>query len=416
MACGDLLLVCFAGSEDLAARLSQSALAHWPDSLPPSMSMWDADLLWSDGARAEHPQVAWLIGAADTPVVDLYRALEALGAWQVPVILTRYDEELPIGSIFQGGVVTAPPDAQPDQLRLLVRSTLAQGELCLHLKNELKVTQLHHGGLQGQMTKLDEEMRLAARVQREFLPTSLPAVGDVAIDVMFHPASYVSGDIYDVQRLDENHIGFWIADVVGHGVPAALMTMFVKRALPTKEILPKGYRLVPPGEALTRLNAEMVNRDGGGIRFATGVYGLIDCKTYELQLARAGHPLPICLRADGTTEQMDPEGPLLGVFADDQFEQRTYRLDPGDRLLIYSDGFEVAFGEGEQTASTEYLAKFEELRNGSLDQAIHRLEQSILNQPGSLHQQDDLTLIMVGVHAPVPQDKAPTGEVGVAAS
>jgi sigma-B regulation protein RsbU (phosphoserine phosphatase) len=247
------------------------------------------------------------------------------------------------------------------------------------------------------MNKLDEEMRLAARVQREFLPTSLPSVGEVEVDVMFRPASYVSGDIYDVQRLDEHHIGFWIADVVGHGVPAALMTMFVKRALPTKEILTDGYRLVPPGEALAKLNEEMVNREGGGIRFATGVYGLLNCKTFELQMARAGHPLPILLRADGSTESLDPDGPLLGVFASDDFEERSYQLRPGDRLLIYSDGFEVAFGESETAEFPEHFRRFEELREGTLDMAIHHLEQSIMAQPGSLHQQDDLTLILIGV-------------------
>ncbi len=406
MVCGDLLLICFPGSSERAASMGSAALSHWPDDLPPSVATWQAEQLWQPRSGEEHPRVAWVVSADDTPVLELYRALEAVSGWRVPVILTRAEEDMPLGSVFQTGVVVAPPHADPIQLRILVQATLAQSEMCRQLTNELRITQMHHGGLQGQMNKLDEEMRLAARVQREFLPTGLPSVGDVEVDVMFRPASYVSGDIYDVQRLDENHIGFWIADVVGHGVPAALMTMFVKRALPTKQILPDGYRLVPPAEALAKLNEEMVNREGGGIRFATGVYGLLNCRTFEMRLARAGHPLPVLLRAEGSTESLDPDGPLLGVFEDDPFEQRDYQLHPGDRLLIYSDGFEVAFGESQTPDRPEHLRRFEQLREGTLDVAIHQLEQSILAQPGSLHQQDDLTLIAIGIAGQAERSKA----------
>src|SRR5947207_11229487 len=96
------------------------------------------------------------------------------------------------------------------------------------------------------MHRLDEELRLAARVQQDFLPKSLPSVGDVRFQYLFRPAGHVSGDLYDVMRLDETHVGFYMADAVGHGMPAALLTMFLKQALTTKEIFPGGYRLLPP--------------------------------------------------------------------------------------------------------------------------------------------------------------------------
>ena len=72
---------------------------------------------------------------------------------------------------------------------------------------------------------------------------------------------YVSGDLYDVMRLDETHIGFYMADAVGHGMPAALLTMFIKNALVTKEIGPGGYRLLAPGETIAKLNEVLLGQN-----------------------------------------------------------------------------------------------------------------------------------------------------------
>ena len=79
------------------------------------------------------------------------------------------------------------------------------------------------------MTRLDEELRLAAKLQQDFLPKQLPQVGPIHFHSLFRPAGYVSGDLYDVMRLDEKRVGFFPVDAVGHGMPAALLTMFIKR-------------------------------------------------------------------------------------------------------------------------------------------------------------------------------------------
>ncbi|MCJ7730115.1 MAG: SpoIIE family protein phosphatase, partial [Sedimentisphaerales bacterium] len=81
------------------------------------------------------------------------------------------------------------------------------------------------------MSSLTEQLRLAGQVQRDFLPSYLPDNDRLRWAAIFLPAECVSGDIYDVARLDEQHIGFYIADVVGHGMPAALLTIFIKQAL-----------------------------------------------------------------------------------------------------------------------------------------------------------------------------------------
>ncbi len=149
------------------------------------------------------------------------------------------------------------------------------------------------------MHRLDEELRLAARLQQDFLPKTLPQIGPIHFHTLYRPAGYVSGDLYDVARLDETHVCFYMADAVGHGMPAALLTMFIKNALVTKQITPGGYRLLDPGETLERLNASLVDQNLTHATFATAVYGTVNASTLVCRYAGAGHPPPLLMR---TTE------------------------------------------------------------------------------------------------------------------
>src|SRR5687768_10338188 len=214
------------------------------------------------------------------------------------------------------------------------------------LRAELTLLRRRDETLNTHLQRLDEELRLAARLQQDFLPKELPEVGRVRFHTLFRPAGYVSGDLYDVMRLDETHVGFYMADAVGHGVPAALLTMFIKQALVTKEISPGGYRLLPPAESMARLNTVLVDQNLAHATFATALYGVIDVETLEVTLARAGHPAPMVIRGgpDGRIEPLQPEGGLLGVFPGETYDTATFRLATGDRLFLYTDGIEVAFG------------------------------------------------------------------------
>ena len=118
------------------------------------------------------------------------------------------------------------------------------------LRNELESLRSRDRAINFHMQRIDDELRLAARLQQDFLPKSLPRIGRVRFHTLFRPAGYVSGDLYDVMRLDEKHVGFYIADAVGHGMPAALLTMFIKNALVTKQIVEIGYRLLAPGATM----------------------------------------------------------------------------------------------------------------------------------------------------------------------
>ena len=265
------------------------------------------------------------------------------------------------------------------------------------LKFELNLLRRRDETLNFYMHRLDEELRLAARLQQDFLPRMLPQLGNVHFHTLFRPAGYVSGDLYDVMRLDERRIGFYIADAVGHGMPAALLTMFIKHALVTKEINGNDYRLLKPSETLSRLNAALIDQNLSQAAFATALYGIIDVDTLEVTVARAGHPNPLLLKDVGLIEPLHCDGPLLGIFPDEEFSDATIHLTEGDRLVLYTDGIEVAFCNDHSLDSQQWREELR-LRSGlPTDRMLRDFAERIDNESGSLEPKDDLTMVVLEV-------------------
>ncbi len=270
-----------------------------------------------------------------------------------------------------------------------------QGELDA-LKTELNLLRRRDETLKFYMSRLDEELRLAARLQQDFLPKLLPQLGPVHFHTLFRPAGYVSGDLYDLMRLDEHHVGFFVVDAVGHGMPAALLTMFIKRALVCKETSTDGYRLLEPAETMRRLNSALVEQNLSAATFATAVYGIIDVRTLQLTLATGGHPSPLLQRGDQTIE-VQAEGPLLGIFDNETFTQATAQLQPRDRLFVYSDGLEVAFGEDVAAQQGKWRQELYARRTLPAEGLLIDLSDHLDREAGSLQPKDDLTLVMVEI-------------------
>lgn len=404
----------------LDASIILETLSHWaPESERPQVARLTFDQVRADENLLDTCAIAWI--HVEGEAAGLYSILGMLQDRHLPAMISRPDEALAVGSALQDGMVIAPPTTHPATLCSILRTLWCQAGVLRGLQREMRVMRAHQGGLCDQIDKIDEELRLAAQLQREFLPSTLPQVGPVEFRVLYRPAGYVSGDIYDVIRLDEEHVGFFVADAVGHGVPAALMTMYIKRALRTKEIdvaAASRYRIIPPDEALAQLNKDMVEHQGNGkVRFATACYGVINCRTLEMTFSRAGHPFPILLHADGTSSTLSPDGGMLGVFPEEVYELTRTKLRRGDRLLLYSDGFEMAFPEGSGKAegqaglaNEKYTEEFRALAHGTLDEALSKLVDRLDVQTGSLNQQDDMTVVCLGVAALAESAREPVAE------
>jgi len=267
------------------------------------------------------------------------------------------------------------------------------------LRNELESLRSRDRAINFHMQRIDDELRLAARLQQDFLPKSLPRIGRVRFHTLFRPAGYVSGDLYDVMRLDEKHVGFYIADAVGHGMPAALLTMFIKNALVTKQIVENGYRLLAPGATMAKLNDALIEQNLSHASFATALYGRINTETGEVSFARGGHPNPIILRADGSVETPQIDGCLLGIFENQHYADCSLKLSPGDRMFLFTDGIEVVFA-GEKIIDSQQWGEELQRRRAMTTQAmLEHFSSQIEQSAGSLDPKDDLTIIVVEMQA-----------------
>jgi len=240
---------------------------------------------------------------------------------------------------------------------------------------------------------LTEQLRLAGLVQQDFLPAKLPNTDEVKWSTIFLPAEWVSGDIYDIVRIDEQHIGFYVADIVGHGMPAALLTIFLKQALVMRETIDHNYRIFSPAEVVKNLNLRMTAQKLSGYQFATCCYCLLNTKTLQLTYSRAGHPYPILIRPGQQPEQLEIRGSLLGIFEQAEYVQRTIQLQPGDKLLLYSDGAEPFIGRFDDQGRFGFDREFCNIKDSPINEMIDSLNAVLQNQTIELTEVDDITVI-----------------------
>ncbi len=243
------------------------------------------------------------------------------------------------------------------------------------------------------MGNLTEQLRLAGLVQRDFLPAQLPNCAEAQWATSFIPAEWVSGDIYDIARVDEQHIGFYIADAVGHSMPAALLTIFIKQALAMRETANNSYRIFPPKEVVRNLNLKMISQKLSGYQFVTCCYCLLNVRTKQMAFARGGHPYPILLRDGEAPRQLEARGSLLGVFDTADFDQQVVQLQSGDKVLLYSDGAESIIGALDEQTVFQFSREFLELKDASVTELVDGLTEVSRDKVREPSEVDDFTLV-----------------------
>lgn len=398
---------------DAGARGRLDAItACWPEGEPtPRVNEVPLDRLMeaADDDHAPPVECAAVVVETDAgvPPVVIYKLVDRLQRWGLPgVVLT--DGAVPeLARLQSGGVIVRTRDADPRFLAHVLFALAERQPVVRALARDVRIANRYSGGVRGEIDRIHDELNLAAAVQQEMLPRSMPEAQGVEFGVLFRPVGYVSGDIYDAAQLDDGHVGFLIADAVGHGVPAALMTMVISRAL--RSIRTEDGRVLSPGEVLTRLNADLLKSRRQSPRFGTAIYGVLDTATMGVHLAAAGHPCPLLVRAGGRIEPIAVDGALLGVFPDEVYRDAFFELGPDETLVIYSDGLETAFanplveraGPRARPAARRHIEELESLRWPGVQQgvrladSIDQLSRLIDLQDGSLHQADDITILAV---------------------
>ncbi len=396
--------VCPLQKDRMETKTATLMRALWTGSLPIPENIragleqggWDLVPCDPDGDFARQLEgVSLVVLGPDGVIKDaharegLFSALDDLPAVSLSITQPGSDTvDLPAGAL------QTTPEVSPGELTDQLSAVHTMVPTIDRLRGELCMLRRSRAGVDKRLEILDEEMRLAARLQRDFLPRRMPDIGGVQFGVMFRPAGWVSGDIYDVARLDETHVGFYVVDAVGHGMPAALLTMFIKKSLQTKHIVGHSYEIVPPNESLAELNDDICSQNLSSCQFCTAIYCVLDTATMELSYARAGHPEAILLRADGSVETLAAEGALLGIFPEAEFECSRIQLREGDRVVLYTDGVEDAIVQPEADGD-EFVNRVATLLGTPQDEMLLQVTAWIDGNIENTHEDDDVTMMLV---------------------
>jgi len=180
---------------------------------------------------------------------------------------------------------------------------------------------------------LKGDLEIARDIQLAMLPCGVKTVGgDVAVCGMTRPANTVGGDFYDILPLPDGRLVLAVGDVAGKGSPAALLMALLVAMLRT--LVDEGLEST---RLLERLNVQ-VARHTPASRFITFSYGIYDPRNGRYEYVNAGHLPPLIRRRDGRFERLDGNGLALGMFEEAKYESHTVTIDPGDFLVLYSDG------------------------------------------------------------------------------
>jgi len=240
---------------------------------------------------------------------------------------------------------------------------------------------------------LENELSIASRIQRSFLPAVLPQSDLLMIDAYMEPAKHVGGDLYDVIKIDKDRLGIMCGDVSGKGMPAAL---FMARCVAEFKFNSSGKD--DPAVVLHGLNESLSQVESSGL-FVTMNYAIVDASKKQLILSTGGHNPVIRIQADGSTEQLDPEGGMpIGLMTGIDFGKITVDLKPGDIYLLYSDGISEARNSKREDYEIERMTEVSVQHRTEDAQSIknHILE-NVKKFVGSAPQHDDMTLIVIKV-------------------
>ena len=253
----------------------------------------------------------------------------------------------------------------------------------------IKTMQKEHNELTG----IKGDLAVAREIQQAILPRIFPPFPEEAVHMdiaaSMNAAKDVGGDFYDFFRIDDDRIGFTIADVSGKGVPAAIF-MAVCRTL----IRATGIRGVSPSECISYSN-DLLSQESVNYMFVTIFYGIYNIRTGEVTYTNAGHNPPYLMKANGTVEILPMSKDIVaGAINGFQFSEETFQLERGDTLLLFTDGVTEAIDPDENEYDNERLKKLlQQCGKLSCQEIVDAVKADVKAFAGDAEQSDDITLM-----------------------
>jgi serine phosphatase RsbU (regulator of sigma subunit) len=184
---------------------------------------------------------------------------------------------------------------------------------------------------EAELVAVQRELETARQIQMALLPRELPQVRRLDLAVFYLPMTAVAGDLYDFAVLGPAQVGILVADVSGHGIPAALVASMVKLAFSAQ-----AEQAHDPARVLTAMNRILYGHMER--TFVTAIYAVIDSDSRTITFANAGHPPLLIGRDNNYVEESREHGCLLGFLPDAPYTNERLELQPGDCVLLYTDG------------------------------------------------------------------------------
>ena len=246
-----------------------------------------------------------------------------------------------------------------------------------------------------QLESLKQDLTTANSIQQYFLPQQFPPFPEVSdhLDVFasMEAAKNIGGDFYDFFRVDDDHIAFVIGDVCGKGIPAALFMAFCCSTIRSKGVLFKSAR-----ESITESNRLLASYSVDCM-FVTVFYAIYNTKTGQVDCCNAGHNPPLLLRRDGSVEELlRLENPMLGIFEEATFKEHSLQMEPGDTLVMFTDGVTEAWNAQKEELGVERLKTIVSSQTGKDSrQVVEAVKAAISDFVGEEEQSDDITMLVI---------------------
>ena len=305
--------------------------------------------------------------------IDLVARIQAVDALLPIVVMTGWGSvDLAVAAMRRG-------------VRDFVQKPWDNEQLMKLLRNEVEEGRLRRQRAAHEQRELDE----ARRIQRKLLPASMPQMDGWEVAASWQPACGVGGDCFDAVPFTNTRLAISIADVVGKGIPAALLMSNLQAA-----VRAFATDTTAPGDLCHQVNRILCGHIAEG-RFISFFYCIVDAEIGLLTFANAGHYAPILVRADGQVERLVTGGAVLGVFPDSHYDQDSVAVGTGDRLVLYTDGITEARNvEDEEFGEDRLVELVVDNRTCSAPALQSRLAKAVADFTGGEFQ-DDATLIVL---------------------